>query len=66
MAHGSWLKAHGSCLKAWLKAHGRNEIGARARAWGTQRQLLLGHEPDASPPIASRLPGAEHGARAGP
>ena len=38
----------GSCLKARglrLMAHGQEKIGARARAWGTQRQIFLGHEP---------------------
>ena len=43
MAHGSRLLAHAS--GSWLKAHGQEQFGARARDWGTQRQIFLGHGP---------------------
>ena len=29
---------------SWLKTHGQEKIGARARAWGTHCQSFLGHE----------------------
>ena len=48
IVHGSWVKAHGPGLKARgsrLMARGQEKLGARARAWGTQRKILLGHEP---------------------
>ena len=42
MIHGSWLKAHASRLVA----QGKEKIGARARGLGTQRQIVLGREPE--------------------
>ena len=41
MAPGPWIMLQGS----WLKAHGQEKTGARARAWGTQRHIFVGHEP---------------------
>ena len=48
MVDGSWLKARGSCIKARgsrLMAHGQGKFGAKARAWGAERQIVLGDEP---------------------
>ena len=45
MVHASWLKAHGSCLKARasrLMAHGREKIGAGSP--GPQRRFFVGLE----------------------
>ena len=44
--NGLWLKADGSCLTAqcsWLMAKKNLVLGPGA--WGTQRQIFLGHEP---------------------
>ena len=48
MTHDSRLMAHGSCLKALgsrLMAHDQENLALGPGAWGTQRQIFLGHEP---------------------
>ena len=50
MANGSWLMAQGAWIMpqargSRLTAYGQEKIGPTARAWETQRQSSLGHEP---------------------
>ena len=51
MVGGSWLMAQGSWLMLqglWLQAHGswpKKNLPGGPGAWGTPRQVFLGHEP---------------------